>query len=110
METPVKVKNFLATWGWAIPTIMIPLILGAADSRYAKQEALNIMDKILTETVSDISYHHGDAVHHPSFKELSGDFIPRVEISQTLELIQRNQAAQSLKLDGLLKLVATQRK
>jgi len=110
MEVSVKVKSFLATWGWAIPTIFIPLILAAADSRYAKQVDLNELIRANMQTSSDISYHKSTLSSHMEFQALSKDFVPRIEISQILLSIKEAQESDSAKLDRLYSIIASDRR
>jgi hypothetical protein len=96
-------KDFLKSWGWAIPTVMIPLCLMAAKWMFVTRTEFTPVRDGLAKTSQALSYHMSDASGiHESYQKRSETFVPRIELSPILVEIKQDQKATNQKLDRVL--------
>lgn len=96
-------KDFLKSWGWAIPTVMIPLCLMAAKWMFVTREEFNLVKDQAASTTQAFGFHVSDQSGiHQSYEQRSKLFVPRLELSPMLQEIKQDQKETVAKLDRVL--------
>lgn len=96
-------KDFLKNWGWAIPTVMIPLCLMAAKWMFVTRDEFVPVKEEAAKTAQAFEYHVSDRSGiHQSYEQKSKAFVPRLELTPILVEIKQDQKSTNEKLDRVL--------
>ncbi len=96
-------KDFLKSWGWAIPTVMIPLCLMAAKWAFVTRAEFTPVRDEAAKVSQAFEYHVSDRSGiHQSYEQKSKAFVPRIELTPILQEIKSDQKETNAKLDKVL--------
>lgn len=103
-------QHFVQTWGWVLPTLMIPIALAAMDGRYQRSDEHKAHETLILELKTNQAVmaqhsmaHVQDSDIHTGYRNLSKFFVPRTEIYSSLQHLREQNQNLDEKLDRLYK-------